>query len=136
MNQPEQITPSGIILPGDLGPTATRRVADGGALSDAELKQAAANAEANALEEEIESIVNTDLLPYKDDAPICGFQNVILPTGRQTKHLQVVQIPQWAHGRCVGSACGQFVAEADMCAVKLQGLLAARELGLLKTEEA
>ncbi len=132
--QPEGIK---IALPGDVSPEEAERLAKSGQGMD--LRRVAAQREAAEIEADIEDTVNSEVLPYKDDAPICEDLVSLRMVGRRTEHLAlvdpqsaVVAVPAWARGRCIGPACARWkvVSGNPICGKALQDLAAAQDLGL------
>lgn len=130
-----------IALPGDVSPEEAKKLAQGSAAKEMDLRRVAAQKEADALEEEIEYVTNTEVMPYKDDAPLCEDFNGTRAVGRPTEHIAlidpqqaVVPMPAWTHGRCIGPECARFktVGGSPICGKALQDLYAAVNLGVTK----
>ncbi len=122
----------GIILPGDVTPEAMAKIAAGKEPTP-ELRAASAAAEQREIVAEIESVMLTELAPYKDDAPVCDAMAELQSVAKETTYHKIVQMPAWAHGRCIGAACGRFKQTplGPICGRALQDLAAMKELGLM-----
>lgn len=129
-----------IALPGDMTPEEAKKAAVKDAAKGMDLRRVAAEKEAAELEQEIEWITNTDVAPYKDDAPLCEDFSGTRAVGRETEHIKlvdpnqaVVPMPAWTHGRCIGPPCARFkeIAGRPICGKALQDLASAQTLGLL-----
>lgn len=131
-----QQSKEGIILPSNLGADATAKAAAGEQLPPGALAQAEKNQEAAALTEKIEAIINTTVVPYKDDAPLCDAMTNTEAVAEQTRHHGAVSVPAWSHGRCIGSACNRFktVNGHPICGRALQDLAAAKNFGITNAE--
>lgn len=126
----------GIILPGDLTPEARRAIA-GDRPVPAEMRAAAAKAEEREIIARINEVMGTELAPYKDDAPLCDAQTELQAVAQETDYNKVIQMPAWAHGRCVGSVCGRWkqTSAGPICGRALQDLAAGQQLGLLSRDQ-
>jgi hypothetical protein len=130
-----------IALPGDASPEELKKLADaqaaGAPSQQVDLRALGAKQEGEQLEAEIEDTTNTDMLPYKEDAPACEDFSGTRAIARMTEHFEVVQMPAWTHGRCIGPSCARFksVNGEPICGKALQDLAAAKELGMLKDED-
>jgi hypothetical protein len=126
----------GIILPGDLTPAA-REAISGDKPMPAELRQSAAAAEHREIIAQIEAVMGTSLAPYKDEAPMCDAQTELQAIAQETDYNKVVQMPAWAHGRCIGAACGRWTETSNgpICGRALQDLAAGHAMGFVSAEQ-
>ena len=122
----------GIILPADMSPEALRKLA-GDQPETAETRAAAGAAEGREIVAEINEVMLTDIAPYKDDAPICDAQTELQSVARETSYNKIVQMPAWAHGRCIGSSCGRWknTVSGPICGRALQDMAAGFTLGFM-----
>ena len=121
----------GIILPDDLTPEARAAIGGAGPVPP-NMQQAAAAAEQREIVSAIDAVMGTSIAPYKDDAPICDAMTELQAVAQETDYNKVVQMPAWAHGRCIGDACARFksVGGKPICGKALQDLAAATSLGV------
>lgn len=126
----------GIILPDDLTPEA-RQAVMGEQPVPAEMRASAARAEEREIIERINGVMGTEIVPYKDDAPICDAQTELQAIAQETDYNKVVQMPAWAHGRCIGAACGRWTetSQGPICGRALQDLAAAYAMSFITSEQ-
>jgi len=126
-----------LILPGDLPPEAMAAAASGAALSPEKLIQAEKEMEGRELAAEVLAVSNTELAPYKDDAPVCAVQSDSTAIPHASKHFGQVHIPAWMHGRCIGAVCGHFkhTKKGPICGLELIALQAGKSLKVISAEE-
>lgn len=128
-----------LILPGDIPNEVAKAAAAGGDpnLSPEALLEAERQAEGREIEGLVLAISNTDIAPYKADAPICAFQGDSTAIPTPTKHWKVVNVPAWMHGRCIGAACGRFkvTKKGPICGAELEALAAGKSLKVITAAE-
>jgi len=129
-----------ILTPGDMDDDLKNKLASGDAVTPKEqamMHNAQVTAEKNELEAEAQAFNNIDALPYKDDAPICAYTNAAAGTPRETEFHDIVQMPAWAHGRCIGAACHNWrqTKLGGICGDVLPQLASGFQLGLISEED-
>lgn len=137
-----------LILPGDgrmaEPPEDGKLTKEQLAQAEAQLRRTKIEAEAAKYEELIECTINTEVEPYKANAPLCDNFVGTTAVAKMTEHLGQdqagnsgvpgpIQIPRWTHGQCIGAECNRFVTtkRGPICGKVLQDLRAGKELGVI-----
>lgn len=119
---------SDIILPGNLDTKGASGAQLAAASVALEKRQ-----EAEQLDVEIKGRLNF-YAPYHDDAPVC---DAAITQGAEpipTRFHEVIQLPAWSYGQCIGPACVRFMLGLNVCGRKVQDYAAAVALGLTTQE--
>ncbi len=109
----------------------------------AEAQQALINAEAKEFEDAIETVINTDVLPYKEGAPLCDNFVGTTAIAHMSKYLGPngtpgpIQMPSWTHGQCIGAACARWkeTSRGGICGKAIGDLADALRLGLIEGDD-